>query len=232
MIGDIGIVSFGRGKPLNLMDGGGILVNNKELLNIMHDEFNKYNNTSIVIKNLSYIIKLIAFSIFYNPSLYWIPKKIPFLNIGKTKYEINYTISTINKYCLNAIDIIIPKYSDIKINRDFIAKKYLLKLTEINNNNIITPSIGYKYSSLLRFPIIYKDKIKRKEILIKLEKQGLGATGMYPIPLNEIKELRKYGGESSKYKNGKYISERIITLPINDHVKRKTIEKICAIISK
>jgi dTDP-4-amino-4,6-dideoxygalactose transaminase len=80
--------------------------------------------------------------------------------------------------------------------------------------------------ALLRFPLIFKKKERRDSVLGKLRAAGLGATGMYPAPLNEISGTKSYLPDNEVFPEAKSISERILTLPIHEYVNARDIQKI------
>jgi dTDP-4-amino-4,6-dideoxygalactose transaminase len=66
----------------------------------------------------------------------------------------------------------------------------------------------------------------------ELKKRGLGATGSYPVPLNELPGAADYFDRKEVYPNAKYISERIMTLPLHEYVTERDIERLTTLIKK
>ena len=106
------------------------------------------------------------------------------------------------------------------------------KLERWSEEFVYLPEINGDHVSMLRFPLILKSKEKRDRILAELRHKGLGATGMYPVPLNEQKGVPNHLFEGDLYPNAKRHSERILTLPLHEYVKMNDINLICGVIEK
>ncbi|MFC1877504.1 DegT/DnrJ/EryC1/StrS family aminotransferase [Thermodesulfobacteriota bacterium] len=85
--------------------------------------------------------------------------------------------------------------------------------------------------ALLRFPIIFKKRDVRDRILKSIEKKGLGATGNFPVPLNELERACDYLNKNETYPNAKEISERILTLPLHKYLNLVDIDNISQVIA-
>ena len=68
--------------------------------------------------------------------------------------------------------------------------------------------------------------------MAQLKKRGLGATGMYPVPLNEQDGVPSYLKTIESYPNAKATSEKLLTLPLHGHVKMNDIKRIHQIIEQ
>jgi dTDP-4-amino-4,6-dideoxygalactose transaminase len=106
------------------------------------------------------------------------------------------------------------------------------KLETLRQEFVLLPESSDNRIALLRYPLILKSKEKRDRILEELKRRGLGATGSYPVPLNEQPGAAVYFDGKESYPNAKYVSERILTLPLHEHVKGSDIENMIEIINK
>jgi perosamine synthetase len=227
-MGDIGIASFGRGKPLSLLEGGAVLVNNSDLrerIKTMHDLI---DGPVTVFSRLSYVAKLIVYSIFFHPSLFWIPANIPGLRIGETHFSLDFVMEKNNRIMISIGNIIAARLNEIRQTRLHVARIYRESLDWFREDFAYIPECddNDNHIALLRFPLIFKKKGRRDYVLGKLRAAGLGATGMYPAPLNEISGTASYLPDSEVFPEAKSISERILTLPIHEYVNARDIQKI------
>ena len=229
--GDIGIFSFRRGKPLGLLGGGVILANNRrsrESIRAQYDSLTEnYSPPS-----LSYLIDLLLYSVFFHPNFYWMPQRLPWLQLGETIFTLDYDVKRLNPRILRLGGRLIPEFEKIRGKRQKLAKVYKEKLEPFRKKFVFLPEPGDNRIALLRFPLILKSKEKRDRILAELKRKGLGATGSYPVPLNEQPGAAEYFDEKETFPNAKFVSERILTLPLHEYVTGSDIEKIIGVMEK
>ena len=67
----------------------------------------------------------------------------------------------------------------------------------------------------------------------KLNKKKIGYSIHYakPVPLMKYYKF-KYNINSREYSNSKFYSDRVLSLPVNDHITESQIRYICNIINK
>ena len=221
-IGDIGIYSFGRGKPLTLMQGGAITTNSDVIAKILSqkaDDLSPSTNTEIVMA----IVSSLLYSIFSHPRLFWIPQNLPFLKLGKTIFNIDFKTKQIDAFT-SALGLLmiegIAKATSIRAKKSDLITQKLSRFMNffITNNSDI--------SSFLRFPLLMKSKTQKESVLSELKSKGLGATEMYPTTLNLFKDTKKYFNGTSQYKNAQSFSERILTLPLHEFLTENDVDKI------
>jgi len=217
---DFIIFSLGRGKPLNLLHGGGIVDTSFKL-----DKSNE-NNVPIFeltkIEGLKSIINVVMFKIFFNPYFYTIPKLLPFLKLGETIFSLDIRLKKISKFNLCLFTELIKRYPYIYQNRLKIVDTY--RNLVLNFSSDLYPLKIEKKYDLIRFPILFKSSAKRDLIQKELDNAGMGATTLYPNPLHLQPGLESY--KLDKCQNATNISRRILTLPIHEYVTMKDIKKI------
>jgi dTDP-4-amino-4,6-dideoxygalactose transaminase len=230
--GDIGILSFGRGKPLSLLGGGAVLINNQEVEAIAKKQFDLLPESDHLLSGLRHLINLSLYSFFYHPNLYPIPQRMPGLKLGETIFTLDFPTEKMNSWVLRVGNKLMPQFDSIRKRRLELMRIYAEKLGPLKDEFAFFPKFNGEDIALLRFPIVFMDREKRDRILIELKKKGLGATGMYPVPLNEQEGVSPYLLGSKACPNAKFVSERILTLPIHEHVRVEDVERIREIIRK
>jgi len=98
--GDIGFFSLGRGKALSTMEGGIIVTDRDDLANIIKSLIVPLTGYSAP-DSLSLAVKTVMASILQHPSLFWLPKALPFLRLGDTLYEPDFTLCRLSSFHLN-----------------------------------------------------------------------------------------------------------------------------------
>jgi len=227
--GDIGIFSFGRGKPLSFLIGGAVLVNNPEFEEAINKEYELLPSETDP-SFFRYLLILLVYFNFFHPNLYWIPQRLPWLKLGETIFSLVFEVRRLNSFVLELGNNLILDFEKVRRKRRELAKVYQEKLAKIKEEFIYFPEFNEEALSLLRFPLVLRSAEKRERILDTLRMRGLGATGMYPVPLNEQQGIPKGLFDAESYPNAKRVSRSILTLPLHEHVKIEDIKLICQVI--
>ncbi|MEW8156252.1 MAG: DegT/DnrJ/EryC1/StrS family aminotransferase [Candidatus Thiodiazotropha endolucinida] len=226
--GSAGLFSFDKGKNITSIEGGVIITNNSELAEIIDSYYSIMPGNSIR-DNLMTAIKVIIYYLFLNPLLYWIPASLPFLNLGKTRYE---EIIEIKKYSRLVAPIAL-----MQIKRsDQIAEKRIAnglwyksnieerkKISKINESD-------YGRPVYLRYPIKIKQQEKRKAILTHAKRYGISKS--YPKSLNQLMEIEKFLINPGEFEGAEQISSQLITLPTHAFINNNDRENIKNIIEE
>jgi perosamine synthetase len=89
--GDVGIFSLDKGKNITSIQGGIIVTNSDELARELGSAIEALPSQSVT-SLLTEITKLLIYAALLPPHMYWITRFIPFLNLGKTVYTMNYPV--------------------------------------------------------------------------------------------------------------------------------------------
>ena len=89
--------------------------------------------------------------------------------------------------------------------------------------------IGDK-SELIRFPLLLRKSEERNLLIQKLQKNGIGASGLYPYPLNVQPGMEKYNLKFCP--NAALIAKQVITLPVHEYMTEREYEKIDYLLGK
>jgi len=220
--GDFNIISFGRGKPVNLLSGGAVLTLQNEFYNALPDS----NSEDISnIKRTLQMLKIILYNIAIQHYFYGIFTRIPGLNIGETIFKPLTVLSTMGPLHRRLIKSNIQKYQhqksvlwEIHNKLKIISSHYLVDLLPENATE--------KNSVLLRYPILIKNKTIRDKFYLLTKDYGVST--LYTRPLNEISGLEKILGNQSLFPNASEFADFLVTLPTHEHVDERLIDKILA----
>jgi dTDP-4-amino-4,6-dideoxygalactose transaminase len=222
--GDLGVFSFGRGKPLSLMTGGALVVNHSELRGAI-------DRPDFAPPSASYKLMLLLYSIFFNPRLFWIPAGLPGLRLGDTYFTLDIDLSGPDPAMVRMGNELQQSWDHIRTNRLELSKAYRDALSGVERCTLPGSERDDPGTVLLRFPILAADGQERDRILSAAKKGGLGATGMYPMPLNRLPGLSDHFPEDESYPEAQDISERLITLPLHHYVTERDIDRIRRIVA-
>ncbi len=233
-LGDLGVISFGRGKPLNLLSGGAVILNQPALMPHAESVYASLPSPSQVGFLPGYILLLLLYSVFFHPRTHWLPRSIPFLKLGETYYIGNFFIGRTGPGVLGVGESVYKNFPEIRETRKILSQRYIQMLTPYSDQLSFIPDIeSADDAALLRFPIIFRDPEKRNLLLSALLKNGLGATGSFPVPLNELEGVAPHTENTqSGFPNAKAISQRILTLPLHRFVRNNEISDIAKIFSR
>jgi dTDP-4-amino-4,6-dideoxygalactose transaminase len=229
--GEAGILSLDKGKNITSIQGGILALHSEQLQDIVSSNYAKLNSSDLI-SDSKEIIKLLVYTLFLRPSLYWIPDSLPFLDLGSTIYTEDYpTLKYSNALCgiaasqLGRIELINRKRSE-NAQRYISHLSGLERIKTITVDNILSPVY-------LRFPVLSTDRKTRDLTIQTLNEAGFGATPSYPSAISEIKEIKKRLLLSRDCcSNGDSIADRIITLPTHEYVTPSDILAISDILHK
>jgi len=95
--GDVSFLSLGRGKAFSTVAGGIILTRRDDIADKIvarTEAIPHYNNIEL----MSLFFKAISLTLLLHPSLFWLPKSIPFLKLGKTIYDPHFKIRKMSAF--------------------------------------------------------------------------------------------------------------------------------------
>jgi perosamine synthetase len=232
--GDLGVISFGRGKPLSLLHGGAVILNHHALKAEAEETYNNLPSQPRTGFLARYILLLLLYSIFFHPRTHWLPRSMPFLKLGETHYLEDFFVGRIGDGVLRFGERVHLEYAEIRETRKRLAGYYHEMLKRYLEEIAFLPEAESEDDvALLRYPIVFKESDKRDTVLAALLKNGLGASGSYPVPLNELEgSASRIQNPQSEFPNGKAISQRIMTLPLHRYVREEEIAEMGRIFSK
>jgi dTDP-4-amino-4,6-dideoxygalactose transaminase len=220
--GDIGIYSFGRGKPFTLMHGGALTTNSDTIAHLVSKKINELPS-STHITTLLIAFKTLLYSLLSHPNLYWIPQHLPFLKLGHTVFNFNFKPARINAFTSALGTIMFETIDHLRMRRTTGEELVTRHLSHCKNYFLTN---GQNHAPLLRFPLLLRTREQKRVVLSALQRKGLGVSGMYPTTLNLFKDTKKYFTGARLYPNAQSFSERIITLPLHDYVTENDIKRI------
>lgn len=230
-IGDLGVLSFRRGKPVSFLAGGAVLVNNPEFEHRLETLYYSLPAYSFDPALFPYILQLLTFSLFFHPRLYWIPQRLPWLRLGETIFTTDYRMSRLNPRVLRIAPRVWADMDRTGSIRSRLAGAYAERLQRHRDKFLYLPEEGNCPPGLLRYPVVFKEPQARDRAFASLRKKGLGASCLYPAPVNEIPGV-PLEFRAEQFPNAKLVSTNILTLPLHEHVRARDVEAIASEINR
>jgi len=223
--GDFIILSFGRGKPINLLNGGAVLSKNNN--NYIPEA---YRQDAIKTEKFNYYLKAVVYNLLIKPKIYNLITNLPFLKVGKTVFKKLCALKTMPETTKSYLSANINVFR--KNDKTYHVATTISNLLQ-NINVIDLPShTQHNFDNpLLRYPILFPDNESRDRALFSLE--ALGATKMYGKTLPDIEGISNYiKNKSHEYPNAVRFSETLLTLPTHQDVRIQDIYLIMKLIKK
>lgn len=231
-IADCAVLSFGRGKPINLMGGGALLVRND------HSD-----SASRVLGNLPEVtvalgfkwnLKRHIFNFLLSRLGYGLLRRVPFLGLGSTIYK------PLNTLCrMHLPGPILSAGIRSALRRPSLAGRYDHALSFLTSRGwtlfmrVHAEEAGSVAPVTLRYGLLAPDQSTRDRAVSVLNSRGIGANAFYEKALPDVPgvgaELRASSGD---YPNAVSFAERLVTLPSHEDVAYGDITVIASVLDK
>jgi dTDP-4-amino-4,6-dideoxygalactose transaminase len=220
--GDLVVLSFGRGKPVNLLGGGIVLVKKS----VLREYFSRTRipNNSQIFKKLKYSIMASLYNNLLHPRVYWIPNKLPFLHLGETTYKPLMDIESMDQIRFSLLASNITSYINEGMENQIKLSEMLHNLDIRNDNLYDLPRLcDVPFNrKLLRYPVLVKSSI-RDSLYKELLHKGLGPSIMYKCAMNDIPGMELLFIGQGEFIEAREFSHCVLTLPIHKGITDKDI---------
>ncbi len=212
-LGDVGFFSLGRGKAFSTVEGGILLTDREDIGEIVERRIRMMPDYGTV-GQLKLLAQAFTISIFLRPSLFWFPKSLPFLNLGKTVFETDYKVGKLS-----------PFQAGLAIKwkarlREFAGARVRNAGHWASLFNQHMPGDHPETLNLIRFPVRLENREVKAMILSLDLSSEFGIMATYPDSIDGIEELAQMGAER-RFPAAKKCSEDIITLPVHSYMSRR-----------
>ena len=234
-LADYLVLSFGRGKPINLIGGGALLIRKDHV----------QQSASVlaalpevqVSAGAAWRFKRWLINLLLTRPLYGLMERIPFLGIGQTVF---HPLASINRQTPveGLLEAGVQGYNNRKDNGAAYSEA-LLELTgkdwvqlapecfeEMTREGLVPAS-----SNLLRYPLLAPSRQIRDKALLELNRGGIGASAFYgqALPaIDGVSELVAF--TPSAFPCACDFAERLITLPAHQDVCLEDIQCVAGIL--
>jgi perosamine synthetase len=212
-VGDFGLYSFGRGKPLPLGSGGAVTGKHAEILEEINPDASG--------KGRSQVMKTAAMRMFSYPLIYGLLESLP-LGLGKTVFDPAFTCKNMSGR-INALGTLSLEYiSDLNQHRRQIATVYSKNL---NGMSVNVPENGI--AVFTRFPVIAGARS------IPLELRRLGVRRMYPKSIADEPQITPYlSGSPKSLAGARSVAATLLTLPTHKRITPQIAQMIAVILKE
>ncbi len=212
--GDIGFFSLGRGKAFSTM-GGGIIITNHKVLGIgVAQQVGQSPEPGILQTARTVLMALFVYGLSV-PALFWLPKAMPFLGIGETVYDPDFSISHFSGFQAGLAQGWEKRLANFQERRKRNAQHWRSVIAHLPN--MVELDYPDFMSNLIRFPLALDQSGRRKALLENSERRGLGIMPGYPDAITHISQLRQ---EMVGYDcpQARRTAKSLVTLPVHSWV--------------
>lgn len=203
--GDV-VLSFGRGKPINLLHGGALISAGR-----------RHSDAPVSLRNemLDSIAMAIAFNILTIPLVYHWARHVPRFQVGATRYKPPSELRRIPESTYSRIGAALKDYLDRKWENPWLpvvggwASKGIVPLCASATKQDVR---------LLRMPLLAQSRAHRDKIVSLLSSRGLGASPMYGTSLPSVSGVPRSVLAQGPFRNADRLADRLFTLPTHASV--------------
>ena len=216
--GDAGLFSLSRGKNLNALDGGIIITHRDDLASRL-EQLQPVGDGAMTHR---LFLKALLLSALIRPSLYWLPRSLPFLRIGASVYDPRFPREPFTPFQAGIARRMLARLPEVTAGRREVARDLLRQLSPLHDVSPVG-SVAYGQPVYLRLPVTITSGLPL------VETPRLGVVRSYPAPLCSIDQLHPHlVDHPGRYPGAEQLAGRLLTLPTHQFVTpadRKRIVK-------
>ncbi len=222
--GDIGFLSFNRGKNLPIYTGGCIFTNSQDLAKEINKEIVKIKEQNIFL-NLLAAFKLISFSLAVNQNVYGVVYPIASF-FKETKVPKSFSVREFTDF-QKGVGTSLMKDLEISSKKRYENGKHFLDNIS-GLKDLCLPYIPHNSRPAFnRLPVVVKDQEKRELLVNSLLKNNIDISYMYLKAIHKIFDL---GYNDSDFPNADFFAKHLLTLPTHPLVSEYQKDAIVRVI--
>ena len=226
-LGTAGFYSLGRGKALTTYNGGILVTNHEELAKRIESHLDELPSAGMASEAVVFA-KLMTYSMFIRPRLYWIPASLPFLGLGETIYEEDFEMSKLSAVQTVAGAVIFESILYFHTMRAENAQELAGAVLGLGKFEV--PGWDANHCPpYLRLPVMAPNRESRDRAIAELREAGVVATKMYPSTLRQIPGIEAHlASPESEFPGAQQLVDRLFTLPTHPFLTDQDFDNIVA----
>jgi len=210
--GEVGVLSFGRGKPLCALGGGALVWTGAD---------GPADPPASDVRPFSAAVRAAAFNLALLPPVFRWLAAIPALGVGETHYDPNFERGGIDGASLCLAAAVLPEFEAANRERAQRAAALAGRITAETN---FSPLLAAREDVAVypRLGVLAPSASARNHALCALSR--IGATRMYPGPLECVKALQPHRVGESETPGARQFADRLLTLPTEKTLEGERLE--------
>ncbi len=222
--GDLGVLSFGRGKGMTTGGGGALLARGprgRKLLERARAGLGKGG------RGAGGLGRLVAQAILSQPMLYGVPARMPWLALGDTPFHQPWEPHGIATAQAGVLRYAAELADRAAHGRRIVAGQLTASLGAITNVSLISPpaAVGTE-CGWLRYPILVETAERARDLATRC--RPLGVAPGYPTPLPGLPALAH--GRTGSWPGAERVSSTVLTLPDHQWVTGRDIASLAGVL--
>lgn len=205
--GDAGIFSLSRGKNINAVDGGIIVTDRDDLAEVLAG----MPVTAHPERFLRLFAKALVLSLLSRPRVYWMPRALPFLQIGASVFAPDFPVAPFTPFQAGIARRMLARLPELTADRRK-AGRFFREGPHLKRVILPRPLAGTE-PVYLRFPFLTRGGQPPREA------PELGIVRSYPESLHRIAALRnRLVSRGDSYPGAERMAASLLTLPTHQDV--------------
>lgn len=207
--GDLGVLSFGRGKGMTAGGGGALLATGSRGRKLLEQSRTRLGAAGR--RGAVSVVRLAGQAVLSHPLLYGLPARMPGLNLGDTPFHAPWEPQAIQGAQAGAVQPAAELADrEAEVRRANAARLAQLLASQRGVTIIDLPATADSRPGWLRFPILLDEAGA-----LATTGRHLGVAPGYPMPLPRLPQFRETPGQ---WPGASALAERLITLPTHKDV--------------
>jgi perosamine synthetase len=213
---DVGFFSLGRGKSFSTVEGGVIVTDREDIarrLDIRIAQLTSENHK----QSCRLLIYAMAIAALLHPSRYWLPSSLPFLNLGQTIFDPDFSVRPFTAFQAGLARGWQARYAKL---RDIRGRHYLAwqkALAALDGTVLRSMSVSEPAGNLIRYPLRVPEST-RTRILDHPDARRLGVQPAYPHSIDQLSNVTTQP-ISGTCEQARKVARELLTLPMHAYVE-------------
>jgi len=220
--GDVGVLSFARGKPLSGLGGGALCWSSRGPAIPAPRSLPKLLPHRALLRG-------VAYEFARHPRVFPWLCRLPGLGIGETHFDAEFPRGDIDGSALLLAALNFQRFDDDASRR---RQRARLLGEEIRKSTGFRPLLddAERLGVFPRLAVVAPDSALRDAALAELA--PLGASPLYPSSLSRVSELRRYLVGELRTPGADELAGRLLTLPVHERVGQEDRERMLEVLRK
>ncbi len=228
--GDVGILSFGRGKPLTALGGGAVLCNDPQISAELDAALARLE-PGPTRPGFARALAAGLYTPLLVPHVYWLLARLPGMKIGLTEYDPEFPLRRLDAFRAGLASRGLERLDDANAARRRTAERLAGELAPIPGITRI-PEPPAARPIFLRFPVLLPSRELRDRAWARLRQAGIGASRLYPAPITAIPDLAHHSPEAGTLFPAAYhLAECLLCLPTYPHTGEREVTTTAAVLA-
>lgn len=230
-LGDVGLFSLSRGKPMTAVDGGILLTSRPDIAAALDAAVKTMPRRRF---SLSLAVKALALMLLRRPELYRLPASLPWLKLGASIFEPDFSVDSLSAFQAGMALAVLDELEGINAERRRKAAFYRQGLASLEQVRSVPEQPGVE-AVYLRYPVLPAngDPLLTQGLLQNGRARELGISPGFPLSLDAVPGLRPHlVRPEQRFPGARLLAESLVTLPTHDCVRASDSEAVLACVAE